>query len=779
MPQRMMVIRDTKNNILNTDKYPFAEGQTFYAIDSQQYYIDQGLNRSVISREFSIIEGDFQITSTTPTDHLFITSRPSGGYQMIFIDGSGEAHTLTENVEDIQNITGRDGLNGINTYVLNLYSLTDENFEDISTISPPSNVSGTYNFQTRELSNLSVPSGWTDDLEELDLENAMFSDDDGSYQVDLGSNLVFSFSKTASDIKVIVSQVLLISRSFNLDFENKIGDIPSKWREGMNSAIVYLYYRTNDEDSGSLPAIEFNSKYNYLTQQLSDLDDTDFNGWNVNFLEPTEANPYVFIRAVSVSSNKTISYIPANQWTNARLFTRFGTPGEPGENGESGDDGFTVVNGTVYFKDSTEPDTPMGDYNIDTDSYTFSDGWSRSVEFEASSQDTYWRSDFHGSGLEGTIILTFTAPTQAINFSGLVTFTESGGELSASNSNITSINGGLLSTARIDSSAVISASNPRMTINLNDQYLSVGQSPQGYGEDGIFLGYDSNFPRFSLIDSSNHLIWTGTQLDIEGDIGGNIGKIEIGTAEENGILISDIGIQAWHSNELTFQLTTSGNAQFSGHIESESGKIGPFTITNTALSSSNISGSRTEILGGGQGIELLDHTEQWTTKFFPQNISVETGVGEIGGNFYINGVTVGGGSSSLSIKENIAPVNLDKEIKLFLDNIIFKQYNYKYGLYNNDYDIGFIIEDLEYLNVPRIKESILYKPRKILVSDSTNNYYHKTDLNKPEDIKEITIKEYDVDSLLKIALMSVQYNNKQIKKLEKRISKLESMLYED
>jgi hypothetical protein len=58
-----------------------------------------------------------------------------------------------------------------------------------------------------------------------------------------------------------------------------------------------------------------------------------------------------------------------------------------------------------------------------------------------------------------------------------------------------------------------------------------------------------------------------------------------------------------------------------------------------------------------------------------------------------------------------------------LENISFKKYNYKYGLFSNDEDIGFIIEDIKSLNIPIIQNAILYEPRKMIVNEDTNSFY--------------------------------------------------------
>jgi hypothetical protein len=135
-------------------------------------------------------------------------------------------------------------------------------------------------------------------------------------------------------------------------------------------------------------------------------------------------------------------------------------------------------------------------------------------------------------------------------------------------------------------------SNARMTLHggTDQPYLSIGQagvdstggplSGQGYDERGIFLGSvgtgDNDF-RLSIKgggDDPNFIKWTGTALELKGDIGGQVGKIEVGN-----IIIDTTGIRAVDNAtpnpNTTFYLDSSnGDAEFIGKITSGSGKIG-------------------------------------------------------------------------------------------------------------------------------------------------------------------------------------------------------------
>jgi hypothetical protein len=270
-----------------------------------------------------------------------------------------------------------------------------------------------------------------------------------------------------------------------------------------------------------------------------------------------------------------------------------GDNGGPGPSGAQGLIGLRTVSGRVYFiyTTGTLPTEPTGPLTYDITSGTFDDalptGWSLvQPTFEAGSQDDYYYSDFTGIETESSggkaEISNFSTPVKAINFSGLVTFTGTAGEaISTTNSNITSIDGGLLSTAQIDSSEVIpNTTSPKMTIALNDQFISIGQEVQGYDEVGVFLGYDSinDVGQLSLVSDGNHLKWTGDTLDLKGDLGGTIGQISIvGDDSNKGIIIDEDGITGYTDFDgdlFSFKLNNEGDLTLTGNITATGGDIG-------------------------------------------------------------------------------------------------------------------------------------------------------------------------------------------------------------
>jgi hypothetical protein len=65
----------------------------------------------------------------------------------------------------------------------------------------------------------------------------------------------------------------------------------------------------------------------------------------------------------------------------------------------------------------------------------------------------------------------------------------------------------------------VSSANITLAGGSTNPYLSIGQSTQGYANDGIFLGRDSNVAKFSIVNgTTSFLKWTGTALEIKGSL---------------------------------------------------------------------------------------------------------------------------------------------------------------------------------------------------------------------------------------------------------------------
>jgi hypothetical protein len=148
----------------------------------------------------------------------------------------------------------------------------------------------------------------------------------------------------------------------------------------------------------------------------------------------------------------------------------------------------------------------------------------------------------------------------------------------------------------------IAANNNRMILHSDsvdnsgrNPYLSIGQlNNVGFDETGVFLGIDGGtelvegIAKLSLRGNDNFLKWDGEKLEIDGDIGGTIGSLTVGTISitSNGILGTNDGTTK------TFELRSDSGAGF----------IGGFNFSNENLTATNLTlrGGLVPILSIGQ-----------------------------------------------------------------------------------------------------------------------------------------------------------------------------------
>jgi hypothetical protein len=311
-----------------------------------------------------------------------------------------------------------------------------------------------------------------------------------------------------------------------------------------------------------------------------------------------------------------------------------------------GPDGLGVINGMVY---STGPLTSAPATPTNGNTPWSQTGWSFSAPtFLANAPGDYYYSSYTGietSAGSGIYALVFSGVQITIGFSGLVTFSGAVNDpISSANSNITSIDGGLLKTSVIRNSnwgvdaaleinmdaATITAQNfsidgsgnvittgtinatagtfnNAITVGTNaskiringtavDTTTNISSGTNIYGAAGTGFYMDAS-GRFSLGDK---LSWSAGLLNIKGDIGGNIGQITIaGTDGSSGITISATGIEGKDSGGLRrfFIDANTGSGEFKGTITADEGTIGGWNIGNN-LSSPTSYMSSTELWFG-------------------------------------------------------------------------------------------------------------------------------------------------------------------------------------
>jgi len=125
----------------------------------------------------------------------------------------------------------------------------------------------------------------------------------------------------------------------------------------------------------------------------------------------------------------------------------------------------------------------------------------------------------------------------------------------------------------------VSSANITLAGGSTNPYLSIGQSTQGYANDGIFLGRDSNVAKFSIVNgTTSFLKWTGTSLEIKGslnftnqssvDLGGFGGFTTLSGSVNTAQLTANTSAATTVANNL--QAVVNGNSTLTGTFINDS-----------------------------------------------------------------------------------------------------------------------------------------------------------------------------------------------------------------
>lgn len=288
-----------------------------------------------------------------------------------------------------------------------------------------------------------------------------------------------------------------------------------------------------------------------------------------------------------------------------------GTDGANGSPGTTGADGRRTATGMVFYQPSStnSPTTPSAT------SYTFSSNsfggltlqWGIGAPtYAAGNTNKYWYSTYTAvetTAGSGTAVPTFSAPAQAINFTGLVTFTSTNNITDGVNTsnivepgsvtnhiggaNVTTIEGGKISTGIITSTGYILASGDTLA---SGSFMSAGT---------IFnLNNGSLRSKNFYVDSSGNAFFKGDISGASGTFSGNLsgatitgGTIAIGTgnnifkADTNGIYLGNTTFASAPFRVTTTGILTATSANISGAITATSLTLSAgVTISNSQVS---------------------------------------------------------------------------------------------------------------------------------------------------------------------------------------------------
>ena len=382
----------------------------------------------------------------------------------------------------------------------------------------------------------------------------------------------------------------------------------------------------------------------------------------------------------------------------------------------------------------------------------------------------------------------------------------------------------------------------------NNPYISIGQplNALGFNQDGIYIDRTpSGLSRMSLQSPGNNFLkWDGAALDIIGDIGGTIGEIKVGNPpppppapgnNQSGIRLSTTGFEAYKDGVRTVNITSGGDASFTGTLNSASGVIGGWTIAENTLTRQpqfsdgwtsgvvNL-GSTLSITNSGAGANVRSQMSWSGINWF--NAATNTPVAQIsssstGGVFLsgVAGLTVQTGSGDLFLRSALAPnaiyvrgrdlsantllrnpngtggaagatevssevVKKDIQdldinvVKQFIETIDIKEFKYKE---DDSAGISLIIEDEQTDNIPyqdalfaKIQGQILYDTWEEIPS-WLQEYKKTPTLTQREDGKySFNPKMYNPNVLLAITVAFIKEQSREVKTSAEKIEKLEN-----
>jgi hypothetical protein len=156
-------IHDTLANITSVDSnnefntHPYVEGQVFFATDKNIILNDINRQR-VVKVNFGSIESlpgtteEFYQRGLNGFEGQVVVANSPSGFKLYYVDLNAQLHPLSFSPDEIEEIISNEGLDGFNTTIISFYTFTD----DLESLVEPTGISGTYNFTSGALSNLSV-----------------------------------------------------------------------------------------------------------------------------------------------------------------------------------------------------------------------------------------------------------------------------------------------------------------------------------------------------------------------------------------------------------------------------------------------------------------------------------------------------------------------------------------------------------------------------------------------------------------------------------------------
>jgi len=384
--------------------------------------------------------------------------------------------------------------------------------------------------------------------------------------------------------------------------------------------------------------------YNQGTLSTSQYKITNVTGVTVGSTTPSTST--IDVTAVSATDNTgivTIAYIDS-EGTSGTSTIKFtiskalaGVQGIDGDDGAPGADGRRTATGMIFYQvtAASQPSTPTAaSYTFSTNSFgSLTSNWAVGAPtYTAGNSNKYWYSTYTAvetTAGGGTAVPTFSAPAQAINFTGLVTFTSANNISDGTNTsnivtpgavanhiggaNVTTIEGGKISTGVITSTGY--------TLPSGDTLAS-----GTFTNAGTIFNLDNGSLRSKnfYIASNGDAVFKGTLSAAAGTFAGNLsaaggtfaGQITVGATNYN---LSE----TLNANTTATQVGLGNVSNLTPQNQAQTGIQAGTTITGGGITLSgggNIKGGQTDY-NTGTGFFLGYHGSDY--KFSIGNASTK------------------------------------------------------------------------------------------------------------------------------------------------------------
>ena len=232
---------------------------------------------------------------------------------------------------------------------------------------------------------------------------------------------------------------------------------------GLSTGVSTLYKRTNSDSVPAGPS--GNLTYTFSTAAVTEGSGQsgNLNGWSATAQSPDNNNKFQWrtTAAAIATATQSTDTIASNEWSGATISAQY-------VKGDEGDKGLRTIQGYLYYEKTgnqhaSAPPAPSGN------TYTFSTGvvtgtgigtgtntWTNVPRPQApdAAETTHWTVRYFGTEAaadSSTIGVSYSGVVQYTNFTGVVTF--SGGTFKEGGTDITTIDGGNITTGRISSAS--------------------------------------------------------------------------------------------------------------------------------------------------------------------------------------------------------------------------------------------------------------------------------------------------------------------------------------